>query len=61
MVGADPETVMATLAPELMGLRTGRFATPQEVADVVVHLASPRAGSTTGADLAVDGGLLKAA
>ena len=45
----------------MMGLSTGRLATAQEVADAVAYLASPRAGSTTGTDLVVDGGLLKTA
>ena len=61
MVGADADAVIATVAPEMMGLVTGRLATAQEVADAVAYLASPRAASTTGADLVVDGGLLKAA
>ncbi len=55
--GAD---VIATVAPDLMQLTTGRFAEPQEIADAVAFLASPRAGSTTGADMVVDSGMLKA-
>ncbi len=35
----------------------GRLVTADEVAQVVVYLASPRAGSTTGTEFAVDGGL----
>jgi NAD(P)-dependent dehydrogenase (short-subunit alcohol dehydrogenase family) len=42
-------------------LSVGRLADPQEIADAVAYLASPRAGSTTGTDLVVDGGLLKTA
>jgi NAD(P)-dependent dehydrogenase (short-subunit alcohol dehydrogenase family) len=61
MVGADADAVLTKVAPEMMGLSTGRLATAQEVADAVAYLASPRAASTTGSDLVVDGGLLKTA
>lgn len=36
----------------------GRLVTPQEVAAAVCYLAGPDAGSTTGCDLVVDGGIL---
>jgi NAD(P)-dependent dehydrogenase (short-subunit alcohol dehydrogenase family) len=35
-----------------------RFATPDEVANLAVYLASPRASATTGAALRVDGGVV---
>ncbi|HVV77663.1 MAG TPA: SDR family oxidoreductase [Mycobacteriales bacterium] len=35
----------------------GRFSTPEEVADTVVFLASPRAGSITGTTVRIDGGM----
>ncbi|MEO8777139.1 MAG: SDR family oxidoreductase [Rhodanobacter sp.] len=38
-----------------------RFATPQEVASLVVYVASPLASATTGAALRVDGGVIKSA
>ncbi|MFC9789839.1 oxidoreductase [Rhodococcus sp. NPDC127528] len=38
---------------------TGRFTSPQEVADLVVFLASSRAANITGADFVIDGGLIK--
>jgi NAD(P)-dependent dehydrogenase (short-subunit alcohol dehydrogenase family) len=59
--GSDRDSVMATVAPELMQLTTGRLADPQEIADAVVLLASPRSASTTGAEFVVDGGMLKTA
>jgi 3-oxoacyl-[acyl-carrier protein] reductase len=34
----------------------GRYARPEEIADMVVHLAGPGAGYVTGAVVAVDGG-----
>jgi NAD(P)-dependent dehydrogenase (short-subunit alcohol dehydrogenase family) len=37
---------------------TGRFSSPQEIADLVVMLASDRLGNVTGADFVIDGGLI---
>jgi NAD(P)-dependent dehydrogenase (short-subunit alcohol dehydrogenase family) len=36
---------------------TGRFTTPEEIADLIVFLASPRAANVTGANYIIDGGL----
>jgi NAD(P)-dependent dehydrogenase (short-subunit alcohol dehydrogenase family) len=58
--GTDRDSAMDTLAPEMMQLTTGRLVEPQEIADAVALLASPRSASTTGAEFVVDGGLLKA-
>jgi NAD(P)-dependent dehydrogenase (short-subunit alcohol dehydrogenase family) len=55
--GTDRESALATVAPEMMQLTTGRLVEPQETA--VVFLASPLSASTTGAEFVVDGGLLK--
>ncbi|NED50909.1 SDR family oxidoreductase, partial [Micromonospora aurantiaca] len=44
--GSDRDAVLDGGAAEMMSLTTGRLADPQEVADVIVHLASPRAAST---------------
>ncbi|MEU0482793.1 SDR family oxidoreductase [Streptosporangium sp. NPDC006013] len=57
--GTDRDTVINSVAPEMMKLTTGRLVEPQEVADVIALLASPRSASTTGADFAVDAGFLK--
>ena len=37
-----------------------RFATPEEVAAMVVYVCSPRASATNGAALRVDGGVVQA-
>ncbi|MFC9971975.1 SDR family NAD(P)-dependent oxidoreductase [Spirillospora sp. NPDC127200] len=57
--GSDRDAVMDTVAPQMMNLVTGRLVEPQEVADAIVLLASPRSASTTGAEFVVDGGFLK--
>lgn len=41
------------------GVPIGRFATPEEVADVIVFLASARASAVTGAAWSVDGGTVQ--
>lgn len=58
--GTDRDTMMDTVAPEMMKLTTGRLVDPQEIADVIALLVSPRSASTTGADFVVDAGWLKA-
>jgi NAD(P)-dependent dehydrogenase (short-subunit alcohol dehydrogenase family) len=58
--GVGRDAVMDQAAPEAMGLHTGRLVDPQEIADAIVLLASPRSASTTGSDFVVDGGFLKA-
>lgn len=57
--GISRDEVLDTMLPAALRLATGRFVEPQQVADVVALLVSPRSGSTTGADVVVDGGLLK--
>jgi NAD(P)-dependent dehydrogenase (short-subunit alcohol dehydrogenase family) len=41
-------------------MTTGRLIEPEEIASLVTWLASPHAGSVTGADYVVDGGMIKA-
>ena len=57
----DRDTVLNRLAPEMMQLTTGRLIEPEEIADAILLLASPRSASTTGTEFVVDGGLVKAA
>ncbi len=53
----DPEGIEAFVAREIPA---GRFGSPEEIADVVVFLASSKANWVTGASLQVDGGQSKA-
>ncbi len=57
--GSARDDVLTKVAPEMMALATGRLVDPQEIADVVVLLASPRSASTIGAEVVVDAGWLK--
>ncbi len=59
-VGSDRDSVMGTLAPEMMQLTTGRLIEASEIATAVAVLASPRSASTNGTELLVDGGMHKA-
>jgi NAD(P)-dependent dehydrogenase (short-subunit alcohol dehydrogenase family) len=54
--GGDPDAVAKGAAAQGV---TGRFTYPQEVADLVVLLASGRAGNVTGSDFVIDGGLVQ--
>jgi NAD(P)-dependent dehydrogenase (short-subunit alcohol dehydrogenase family) len=57
--GLDPETARKNVVASIGGFATGRFTTPEEVATLVVLLASPRTANVTGANYVIDGGLIK--
>jgi 3-oxoacyl-[acyl-carrier protein] reductase len=54
---ADPEGIAAFVARDIP---FGRFGRPEEIADVVAFLCSPRAGWITGACIPIDGGQSRA-
>ena len=51
--GATPDEVVSSV---VAGSATGRFTTPQEVADLTVFLAGDRSANITGSDVRIDGG-----
>ena len=53
--GAKPQDVQSQAAQQMV---TGRFSRPEEVADLVLILASDRTANVTGADITIDGGLI---
>ncbi len=57
--GVDPETARKNVVASIGGFATGRFTTPEEVATLVVLLASQRTANVTGANYVIDGGLIK--
>jgi NAD(P)-dependent dehydrogenase (short-subunit alcohol dehydrogenase family) len=58
-MGTDPATAREKVVAALGGFATGRFSTPEEVANLVVFLASDRTGNVTGSNYVIDGGLIK--
>ena len=57
--GVDFDTARANVVESIGGFATGRFTTPEEVATLVVLLASERTANVTGANYVIDGGLIK--
>ena len=57
--GVDPETAKKNVLASIGGLATGRMTTPEEVATLVVMLASNRTANVTGSNYVIDGGLIK--
>ena len=54
------QTVDEVVASAVSGAATGRFTTPEKVADLIIFLASDRSANTTGADMRIDGGVVAA-
>jgi NAD(P)-dependent dehydrogenase (short-subunit alcohol dehydrogenase family) len=57
--GVDADTARETVIAGIGGFATGRFTTPEEVATLIVMLASERTANVTGANYVIDGGLIK--
>jgi NAD(P)-dependent dehydrogenase (short-subunit alcohol dehydrogenase family) len=57
--GVDADTARAQIVAGMGGFATGRFSTPEEVATLVILLASERTSNVTGANYIIDGGLIK--
>jgi NAD(P)-dependent dehydrogenase (short-subunit alcohol dehydrogenase family) len=56
--GSDEQTARQGLMDSLGGIPIGRPAKPNEVADLIAFLVSPRAGSITGSEHVIDGGTI---
>jgi NAD(P)-dependent dehydrogenase (short-subunit alcohol dehydrogenase family) len=57
--GVDADTAREAIVAGMGGIPTGRFTTPEEVATLVVLLASARTANVIGANYVIDGGLIK--
>jgi NAD(P)-dependent dehydrogenase (short-subunit alcohol dehydrogenase family) len=57
--GTTEDEARKSVIAGLGGFATGRFTTPEEVATLVVLLASERTANVTGSNYIIDGGLIK--
>jgi NAD(P)-dependent dehydrogenase (short-subunit alcohol dehydrogenase family) len=57
--GVDAKTAREQVVAHMGGFATGRFSTPEDVANLVLMLASDRTGNVTGSNYVIDGGLIK--
>ncbi len=57
--GTTARAALEKVVPRSMGISTGRITEPEEVAELAVFLASPRAANITGAEFVIDGGQIK--
>jgi NAD(P)-dependent dehydrogenase (short-subunit alcohol dehydrogenase family) len=57
--GVDADTARQQIIASMGGIPTGRFTTAEEVATLVLLLASERSANVTGANYVIDGGLIK--
>ena len=57
--GTDYEGGKRVIMDSLGGIPLGRPAKPEEVADLIAFLASPRAASISGSEHRIDGGTVK--
>jgi NAD(P)-dependent dehydrogenase (short-subunit alcohol dehydrogenase family) len=58
-MGVDADTARERIVAGMGGIPSGRFTTPDEVATLIVLLASDRTANVTGANYVIDGGLIK--
>src|SRR5437667_105136 len=57
--GTDAQQAREKIVAGMGGFATGRFSTPEDVATLVVLLASERTKNVTGSNYVIDGGLIK--
>ncbi|MEU7633281.1 SDR family oxidoreductase [Nocardia sp. NPDC049220] len=58
LAGVSGQTADEVMSAAVGATPMGRFTTPEQVADLVVFLASDRAANITGSDMRIDGGLV---